>query len=61
MALSDQSPRGATVIARDPAQLAKVDQRRFHFLVQQNPLFVTQVMKKLADRLRRMNRQYADR
>jgi CRP-like cAMP-binding protein len=38
-----------------------VDQRRFHFLVQQNPLFVTQVMKKLADRLRRMNRQYADR
>jgi CRP-like cAMP-binding protein len=61
MALIDQSPRGATAIAHDPARLARVDQRRFHFLIQQNPFFATHVMKELADRLRRMNRFYAER
>ena len=60
MALIDQSPRGATAVARDPARLAKVDQRRFHFLIQQNPFFATHVMKELADRLRRMSRMYAE-
>jgi CRP-like cAMP-binding protein len=61
LALIDQSPRGATVIARHPARLARVDQRRFHFLIQQNPFFATHVMKELADRLRRMGRLYAER
>jgi CRP-like cAMP-binding protein len=60
LALIDQSPRGATAVARDPARLAKVDQRRFHFLIQQNPFFATHVMKELADRLRRMSRLYAE-
>jgi len=61
MALIDQSPRGATAVARGPVRLAKVDQRRFHFLIQQNPFFATHVMKELADRLRQMNRLYAER
>lgn len=61
MALIDQSPRGATAVARGPVRLARVDQRRFHFLIQQNPFFATHVMKKLADRLRQMNRLYAER
>ncbi|MGB7769816.1 MAG: cyclic nucleotide-binding domain-containing protein [Verrucomicrobiia bacterium] len=61
LALIDQSPRGATAIARGPARLAKVDQRRFHFLIQQNPFFATHVMKELADRLRQMNRLYSGR
>jgi len=55
MALIDKSPRGATVIAREPSRLAKIDQRRFLHLVQLNPFFATQVMKVLADRLRQMN------
>jgi CRP-like cAMP-binding protein len=55
MALIDQSPRGATVIAREPSRLAKIDQRRFLQLIQLNPFFATHVMKVLADRLRRMN------
>ena len=55
MALIDQSPRGATVIAREPCRLAKIDQRRFLYLIQQNPFFATHVMKILADRLRQMN------
>ena len=61
MALIDQSPRGATAVASGPARLAKVDQRRFHFLIQQNPFFATHVMKALADRLRQMNRLLAER
>ena len=61
MALIDQSPRGATAIAHDPAQLARVDQRRFHFLIQQNPFFATHIMKELADRLRQMNRWHTER
>jgi CRP-like cAMP-binding protein len=56
LALIDQSPRVATVAAREASRLAKIDQRRFSFLVQQNPFFATHVMKVLADRIRNMNR-----
>ena len=55
MAIIDQSPRGATVVARESSRLAKIDQRRFLYLIQQNPFFATHVMKVLADRLRQMN------
>jgi CRP-like cAMP-binding protein len=55
MALIDQSPRGATVVAREPSRLARIDQRRFLHLIQLNPFFATHVMKVLADRLRQMN------
>ncbi len=59
MALIDQSPRGATVTAREPSSLVKLDQRRFQYLIQQNPFFATHVMKVLADRLRAMNQLHA--
>jgi CRP-like cAMP-binding protein len=59
MALIDQSPRGATVVAREPSSLAKLDERRFQRLIQQNPFFATHVMKVLADRIRHMNRLLA--
>jgi len=55
MALIDHSPRGATVLAREPSRLVKIDQRRFMYLIQQNPFFATHVMKVLADRIRHMN------
>ena len=55
MALIDNSPRTANVVAKTPCRLAQVDRRRFHFLVQQTPHFATHVMKTLADRLRHMN------
>jgi CRP-like cAMP-binding protein len=56
MALIDSSPRGATVVALTTSSLAKVDIRRFNFIIQQNPFFARHVMKVLADRLRHMNR-----
>jgi CRP-like cAMP-binding protein len=55
MALVDSSPCTATVVATMPARLARIDERRFHFLVQQTPYFATHVMKVLAERLRHMN------
>jgi len=55
MAMVDSSPRSATVIATSDCKLARIDQFRFHFLVQQTPNFATYVMKVMAERLRRMN------
>jgi CRP/FNR family transcriptional regulator, cyclic AMP receptor protein len=55
MALIDHSPRGATVVATEPTRLVKVDERRFNFIIQQNPFFAKHVMKVLVDRLRHMN------
>jgi CRP-like cAMP-binding protein len=61
MALIDDSPRTASVMAKGPCRLAEIDRRRFHFLVQQTPHFATHVMKTLADRLRHMNAAAAGR
>lgn len=55
MALIDRSPRGATVVATEPTSLVRVDERRFNFIIQQNPFFARHVMKVLVDRLRHMN------
>ena len=55
MALIDDGPRTANAVAKTACRLAPIDQRRFHFLVQQHPHFATHVMKELAGRLRHMN------
>jgi len=60
MAMIDPAPRIATVITKEAAKLVKIDQRRFHFLIQQNPFFATHVMKVLAERLRQMNKLLAE-
>src|SRR5437588_2447878 len=61
MASIDDSPRTATPVAKTVCQLAEIDRRRFHFLVQQTPHFATHVMKTLANRLRHMNAVAATR
>jgi CRP/FNR family cyclic AMP-dependent transcriptional regulator len=55
MALVDDSPRAATAIVKHDAKLVRIDQRRFMFLVQQNPFFALQLMSILASRLRKLN------
>jgi len=55
MALIDQAPRTATAIARTACKLAVIPEKRFLFLVQTTPYFALQLMKVMADRLRRMN------
>lgn len=60
MALIDQSPRSATVVARSACRLVRLDQRRFQFLLQQTPNFAIHVMRVLVERLRRMDHRLED-
>jgi CRP-like cAMP-binding protein len=55
MALLDAEPRSATAIAAADCKLVPIDQKRFTFLVQQTPHFALQIMRVIADRLRRMD------
>jgi CRP-like cAMP-binding protein len=55
MALIDQSPRVATAIAKSGGKLAVIPERRFLFMIQTAPHFALQIMKVMADRLRKMN------
>ena len=52
MALIDNQPRSLTAIAKTECQVVPVDQKRFNFLVQQNPFFAVEVMKIMSERLR---------
>src|SRR5258708_11293062 len=53
MALIDQAPRTATAIAKTPCKLAVIPEKRFLFMVQTTPFFALQIMKVMADRLRK--------
>jgi CRP-like cAMP-binding protein len=55
MALIDQAPRTATAVAKTVCKLAVLSEKRFLFMVQQTPQFALQIMKVMADRLRKMN------
>ena len=55
MALIDSAPRSATAVAKTDCKLAPIDERRFKFLVQQTPNFALQLMRIIAERLRRMD------
>jgi CRP-like cAMP-binding protein len=48
-------PRSASVVATSDCEFVAVDEKRFQFLVQQTPFFATQVMRVMAERLRRLN------
>ncbi len=54
MALIDGSPRSATAIAREPTEVAVIDERAFLFLVEKNPAFALDILRRLTKRLRRM-------
>jgi CRP/FNR family cyclic AMP-dependent transcriptional regulator len=53
VSLVDDGPRSATAIAKTDCLLAAIDNHRFMLMVAQNPWFSLQVMRILADRLRR--------
>ena len=57
MALIDNMPRSAAAVARTGCKLARVDQERFMYLIQNTPTFAIQIMRIMSDRLRRQNRQ----
>ena len=55
MALLDDAPRSATVVAVAESEVVAIDRKRFLFLIQQTPFFALEVMRVMADRLRAMN------
>ena len=52
-------PRSASVVALTDCEFVAVDEKRFQFLVQQTPFFATQVMRVMAERLRKINQMLA--
>jgi CRP/FNR family transcriptional regulator, cyclic AMP receptor protein len=48
-------PHSASVVARTDCEFVAIDEKRFQFLVQQTPFFATQVMRVMAERLRKTN------
>ncbi|MFB3922947.1 MAG: cyclic nucleotide-binding domain-containing protein [Terriglobia bacterium] len=55
LALIDDEPRSATVVAKTHCRLVTVDQGEFCYMVSEGPFFALQVMKVIADRLRKMD------
>lgn len=55
MALIDSNQRSASAVAKTDCELVSIDEKRFLFLVQQNPYFPLQLMRMLAERLRLSN------
>jgi len=55
MALIEHAPRTATAIATTDCTLVPIPEKRFMFMVQQTPHFALQIMKVMAERLRRMD------
>lgn len=53
MALLDTKIRSASAIAKIDCQLVFIDEKRFTFLVQQHPYFALNIMRVMAERLRR--------
>ena len=58
MALTDGSPRSATVVAKPSCELAAINEKTFVLLVDEMPYFALHTMRNLVDRLRRMNEQW---
>jgi CRP-like cAMP-binding protein len=56
MALIDDSPRSATVVALTDVTVAAMKEKQFLFLVKHTPFFALKVMRVLAVRLRRQNK-----
>jgi len=55
MALIEHAPRTATATAKTDCSLVPIAEKRFSFMVQHTPHFALQIMKVMADRLRRMD------
>jgi CRP/FNR family cyclic AMP-dependent transcriptional regulator len=57
MALIDHAPRSASAVAVEDSELIPIDERLFVILVQDAPYFALDVMRVLAERLRKMNQR----
>ena len=56
MALIDGGPRSAAALAAEATEVALIDKETFHALLREEPAFALEVMRVLAQRIRRMGR-----
>jgi CRP/FNR family transcriptional regulator, cyclic AMP receptor protein len=56
MSLIDGAPRSATAVAREECTLLAIDKMRFRQMTREVPDFALDVMKGMADRLRRLGK-----
>lgn len=61
MALVDNGPRSATVVAMTDTEFAEIDRDRFEFLVAEMPGFAIEVMRLMASRMRKADELLARR
>ncbi len=52
LAMVEDAPRTATVIARSGCEFAVIDRKRFQWLIAETPYFATEVMRIMAQRMR---------
>jgi CRP/FNR family transcriptional regulator, cyclic AMP receptor protein len=57
MGLIDNQARSADAVAKTAAKVVPINERRFAFLVQNNPYFPLHVMRTMTERIRRLSRQ----
>jgi CRP/FNR family transcriptional regulator, cyclic AMP receptor protein len=57
MALIDREPRSASAVAIEDSEVIPIDERLFIILVQDAPYFALDVMRVLAERIRKMNQR----
>jgi CRP-like cAMP-binding protein len=55
LSMIDGSPRVATATALTACRLAAIPERRFLFMVEETPYFALQILRVVAERLRRMD------
>jgi len=60
MALIEDEPRSASARARGDCRVFPIDEARFQLLVKETPFFALQMMKTLAQRLRKMDARLGD-
>jgi len=60
MAMVDDQPRSATVVAIAPCRVLPIGRPQFDLLVREKPEFARHVMKVLVHRLRRMNELFSE-
>lgn len=61
LAVIDHSPRMASVIAKTDCRFVPVNQKRFEFLIAETPGFSLEIMRVLAQRLRRTDELHVGR
>lgn len=60
MAVIDESPRSANVLAQTDCEFAVIDRKRFQFLVDETPRFAIEVMKVMAKRLKQCDKRLVE-